>query len=145
MSLKLEAIVMLRLAYVVLICVLCPAMACAADIACKEPYPPSMVAAFPEHCSADTKTVCKCVIEAVQKTIPLSEFIEASYKAGGLNADPRFNSATKECIAKGPPVNTGSEHVLKAPEVKPSSAAVSSPVPAVAPAAPTVPPVKTAP
>ena len=69
-----------------------------------EPYPPSVVTLFNKDCGKDAYMVrvCGCVIDRVQETVPLAEFIEEGGKQGGIAADPRYRVAIKGCVAKYP-------------------------------------------
>jgi hypothetical protein len=72
--------------------------------ACMGPYPPSMVRAFNQNCARDAKlqAYCSCVMDGVQKTIPLADFIEIGNSPGGINGDPRFIKASDSCSPKIP-------------------------------------------
>lgn len=71
----------------------------AASADCMGPYPPSMVISFNSNCAKDPKLAayCTCVMDEVQHTIPLADFIEVGNSAGGINEDPRFIKAGKKC------------------------------------------------
>jgi hypothetical protein len=73
---------------------------------CMGPYPPSMVRAFNQNCASDPKLAgfCGCIMNEVQRNIPLADFIEVGNSAGGINADPRFIKASKKCSAQLPDV-----------------------------------------
>jgi hypothetical protein len=75
------------------------ALAPVAKADCMGPYPPSMVKAFNQSCAQDPNVLpfCNCIMDGVQKSIPLADFIETSNSPTGINNDPRFVSATKEC------------------------------------------------
>jgi hypothetical protein len=75
-----------------------------AAAACNEPYPPSMIKAFMANCDKDLglKDYCGCLIDSLQKTIPLADFIEVGTHPGGVNSDPRYISANQSCAKKYP-------------------------------------------
>ncbi len=93
-----------------------------------EPYPLSMVSVFKQNCAKDQtmNTYCDCVIESVQKTIPLAEFIELGNKPGAIGEDARFIKASQDCAA------------ATVQNVSPDSAATAAPA-TPAPTAETVP------
>jgi hypothetical protein len=76
----------------------------AAAAECMGPYPPSMVKAFNQNCATEPKLVayCGCIMNEVQKNIPLADFIEIGNSAGGINNDPRFIKSSKKCSAQLP-------------------------------------------
>jgi hypothetical protein len=75
-----------------------------------------MVKAFNQNCAKDPKMLpfCSCIMDEVQKSIPLSDFIEIGNSAGGINSDPRFVKASQKCApmlsggqSTGTPPSTG--------------------------------------
>jgi hypothetical protein len=76
----------------------------AAAAECMGPYPPSMVRAFNQNCAKDATMMpfCSCIMDEVQHTIPLADFIEIGNSATGINGDPRFIKASKKCSPKLP-------------------------------------------
>ena len=88
---------------------------------CMGPYPPSMVKAFNDNCAKDPAmtSFCTCLMDDVQKNIPLADFIEIGNSAGGINSDPRFVKSSKKCSS----LITGSAPTSNAPgSPAPSSA-----------------------
>jgi len=71
---------------------------------CMGPYPPSMVRAFNQNCATDSSKVafCTCLLDQVQKTIPLADFIEIGNSVNGLSSDPRFMKASASCSPQMP-------------------------------------------
>jgi len=82
---------------------------------CMGPYPPSMVKAFNQNCARDASMMnfCSCMMEQVQKNIPLSDFIEIGNSPGGINQDPRFVAASRQCAASLPAGGTASSSPAK--------------------------------
>lgn len=66
---------------------------------CMGPYPPSMVRAFNQNCAKQPsmQPFCGCIIDEVQKNIPLADFIEIGNSPSGINNDPRFIKASQKC------------------------------------------------
>ena len=89
---------MARLAFLLIIpAVFIPLLA---NAECMGPYPPSMVRSFNQNCAKEPKMqgFCSCMIDEVQKNIPLADFIEIGNSAGGINNDPRFIKAGQKCM-----------------------------------------------
>lgn len=81
----------------------------AAQAECMGPYPPSMVRAFNQNCAKDPKMLpfCNCIMDEVQRNIPLADFIETGNSPTGINGDPRFIKASQKCapqLSGAPPV-----------------------------------------
>jgi len=85
-------------------------------------YPPTMIKSFMDGCAEDPgyQGYCSCVIENLQKTITLYDFIEITNKTqgDGLEKNADFLKATTTCFASNPPKDT-KEKEEKAKEEKP--------------------------
>ncbi len=115
---------MLRRAISLLLSLLVLSLPCAVYADCMGPYPPSMVKAFNQNCAKDPKMLsfCGCIMDEVQKNIPLADFIEIGNSAAGINNEPRFIAAGKKCtpLMSGTPVpaKTG-QSVASQPPIQP--------------------------
>jgi|GEM_PF-1035165 len=109
------------------------------SFACIESYPPSIVNIFNKNCVKDDNSksgYCSCVIEHIQKTIPLGEFIEIGNASGSSIDDARFNKATKACLAKlsGEENSTKPKKSTPAPKITPAKTSdLQAPTPQSAP------------
>jgi hypothetical protein len=117
---------MARPALSLLLTVLVIGLPVASIAECMGPYPPSMVRAFNQNCAKDPKMLsfCSCIMDDVQKNIPLADFIEIGNSAGGINDDPRFIKASKKCT----PLMSGAPAAAVTPALQPATAAPASPV-----------------
>ena len=119
----------------------------AASADCMGPYPPSMVRAFNQNCAKQPsmQPFCGCIIDEVQKNIPLVDFIEIGNSAAGINNDPRFVKASQKCtplLTGGVPLATPAPATAAAAVIQPVQApggtvppaAAVAPVPAGLPA-----------